>query len=196
MKASLEIRTYRPGDFGALMALEARVQPYRPEDQTEVDAMIARAAEARRRGDRWVPLEQTETELDPGKAPYSAFWVADSGVAGRDSIVGAAGVAPFGLLSDGVGGLAEMTDWARRGDAAELLHMRVAPELRRQGVGTALCKKAIDWARSQQYRTLVLNTTSPQAPALALYRGLGFREVGRSYLDRYELVWHQLELLP
>jgi hypothetical protein len=37
-------------------------------------------------------------------------------------------------------------------------------------------------------RSLVLNTTSAQLAALALYRGLGFREIGRSYLDVYELV--------
>ena len=39
---------------------------------------------------------------------------------------------------------------------------------------------------------LVLNTTAAQLPALALYRSLGFREIGRSYLDVYELVWMRL----
>ena len=158
--------------------------------------MMARAAEARRRGDRWVPLEEAEGEQDPSKAPYSAFWVAVSDATGPDSLVGTAGIAPFGVLSDGLGGLAEMADWVQRGDVAELLHVRVAPECRRQGIGGALCETAVDWARGQNYRTVVLNTSSPQAPARALYRSLGFREVGRSYLHRYELVWHELELRP
>jgi ribosomal protein S18 acetylase RimI-like enzyme len=40
-------------------------------------------------------------------------------------------------------------------------------------------------------RSLVLNTTVAQLPALALYRKLGFNELGRSYLGSYELVWMQ-----
>jgi ribosomal protein S18 acetylase RimI-like enzyme len=41
------------------------------------------------------------------------------------------------------------------------------------------------------FRALVLNTTSAQLPALAMYRRLGFTEVGRCFLGPYELVWMQ-----
>ena len=41
---------------------------------------------------------------------------------------------------------------------------------------------------------LDLNTTTPQKPAIGLYHKLGFREAGRTFLDRYELVWVRLEL--
>ncbi len=87
-----------------------------------------------------------------------------------------------------------MTAWQQAGHVAELLHLRVASELRRRGIGAALCRTVIDWARGHGFRSLVLNTTSPQAPALALYAALGFKEAGRSYLDKYELVWHQIAL--
>jgi hypothetical protein len=41
------------------------------------------------------------------------------------------------------------------------------------------------------FRSLVLNTTAAQIPALALYGKLGFHELGRSYLGSYEPVWMQ-----
>ena len=56
-------------------------------------------------------------------------------------------------------------------------------------------RELISWSASSGLRTLVLNTTAAQLPALALYRGLGFREIGRSYLDLYELVWLCLDSL-
>ena len=40
----------------------------------------------------------------------------------------------------------------------------------------------------------VLNTTTPQRPAIALYKRLGFREAERTFLDKYELVWLRLDL--
>jgi len=42
---------------------------------------------------------------------------------------------------------------------------------------------------SLRFRSLVLNTTAAQIPALAFYRRIGFQEVGRSYLGAFELVW-------
>jgi hypothetical protein len=50
----------------------------------------------------------------------------------------------------------------------------------------------ISFSATDGLRSLVLNTTSAQPPALALYASLGFREIGRSHLDVYELVWLRL----
>ena len=63
-----------------------------------------------------------------------------------------------------------------------------------QGIGTRLAEVAIDWCRDHGVRTLVLNTTTPQKPAIGLYKKLGFDEAARTFLDRYELVWLRLEL--
>jgi ribosomal protein S18 acetylase RimI-like enzyme len=190
MSAPYVIRPYQPADLDQVRALDARVGPYRPEDQPEVEAMFARAAQARRDGYRWVALEPPAAD-PPIEEGYRAFWVA--GTPAGD-IVGIIGVARFGELTDGLGGLPEMEEWLRRDHVAELLHLRVETEWRRQGIGSALCRTVIAWARDQGFRVLVLNTSSPQTPALALYLSLGFRIVGRSYLDRYELVWHELAL--
>jgi ribosomal protein S18 acetylase RimI-like enzyme len=62
-----------------------------------------------------------------------------------------------------------------------------------QGLGTRLCQTVIEWSRPR-YGTLVVNTTTPQKPALQLYRKLGFQEVGLSFVDRYELVWLERRL--
>lgn len=81
-----------------------------------------------------------------------------------------------------------------RDDVAELRLMRVAEEVWRQGIGTQLAEVAVDWCRHQGIRTLVLNTTTPQKPAIGLCHNLGFREVAKTFIDRYELVWLRLEL--
>ena len=39
--------------------------------------------------------------------------------------------------------------------------MRVAEDMRRQGIGSCLAEVAINWCQSHGIRTLVLNTTSP-----------------------------------
>jgi GNAT superfamily N-acetyltransferase len=83
--------------------------------------------------------------------------------------------------------------WQERGGGAELRRLRVAPEARGQSLGTRLCQTVINWSR-ERFSTLVVNTTTPQEPALQLYRKLGFQEAGISFIDRYELVWLELVL--
>ncbi len=72
--------------------------------------------------------------------------------------------------------------------------MRVAEDMWRQDIGTRLAEVAIDWGRHHGIRTLLLNTATPQKPAIGLYHKLGFREAARTFIDRYELVWLRLEL--
>ena len=72
----------------------------------------------------------------------------------------------------------------------EIRRLRVALEWRRRGVATALTRQLTSSSvESLRLRSLVLNTTSAQIPALMFYRGLGFQEIGRTYLGAYELVW-------
>ena len=60
-----------------------------------------------------------------------------------------------------------------RDDVGELPLMRVAEDLCRQGIGTRLTEVVIDWSRHHGIRTLVLNTTTPQKPAIGLYHEAG-----------------------
>jgi GNAT superfamily N-acetyltransferase len=50
--------------------------------------------------------------------------------------------------------------------------------VRRQGIGCQLIDKVVDWARARGWAYLLVWITSGNAPALALYRGHGFRATG------------------
>lgn len=64
-------------------------------------------------------------------------------------------------------------------DEAEILTLAVAPAARRTGLGRGLAKKAADTARGQGAVRLYLEVSAENAPARALYAGLGFTEIGR-----------------
>jgi aspartate N-acetyltransferase len=188
MPPNFTIRRYRRSDQRAIEALHARVQPYRPEDEAAVETMRARAANAQRMGHNWAPLTHGPDTLGDVEGTYAAFWVAeiDAGVVGM-----------VGALHGVVPAIAAMPDGealqARR-DIVELRRLRVAPEHWRRGIGAALTSAVIDWARSEGYRTLLLNTTSAQAPARALYERMGFRRIGAHFLSELEVVWYAIEL--
>jgi GNAT superfamily N-acetyltransferase len=194
MSSAIEIRPYSAEDLPRVQTLETQVTPYRPEDHTEVQAMFARAQQAEQMHDeRWV--SEHDAGLDDTPDTYPAFWVAEQVEAGTPpALVGTVGVRPFcaGLEMPRTLHLAQ--EWQDRGDIVELRRLRVAPEVRRQGLGVRLCQTVIDWARQKGYRTLVVNTTSSQVPALQLYKRVGFREVGLSFIGAYELVWLELSL--
>jgi ribosomal protein S18 acetylase RimI-like enzyme len=63
-------------------------------------------------------------------------------------------------------------------DAAWLISMWVAPEVRRRHVGSALVDVVIEWARAQGMRRLLLEVAVDNAPAIALYARMGFTPNG------------------
>lgn len=64
-------------------------------------------------------------------------------------------------------------------DEAEILTLAVAPECRRRGLGDALVETAALHAAALGARRMFLEVGEGNAPALALYRGLGFAAAGR-----------------
>ncbi|MBT9373151.1 GNAT family N-acetyltransferase [Rhizobium sp. CSW-27] len=70
-------------------------------------------------------------------------------------------------------------------DLAGILSFAVAPDRRRQGLGTEILTAALRWARISGARTAWLQVHATNAAALSLYRRFGFREV---YQYRY---WRQ-----
>jgi GNAT superfamily N-acetyltransferase len=195
MSAAIQIRSYHPGDLAQAKALDARVKPYRPEDQPEVEAMFERARQAKASGDRWLPPSPPYPALEQIEEVYLAFWVAvllpDTGAS---QVVGTVGVYRAGTDPEMWPDMPQAGEWRRRTNVAELRRLRVAPELRRQGIATRLNQAAIAWCREHDFRTLIVNTTAAQIPALNLYRKLGFQEIYRSFIDQYELVWFELAL--
>ena len=113
---------------------------------------------------------------------------------GEERIVGTAQVIGPTTLAEMPPDLPLGRKWRLRDDVAELKRLRVADDMRRRGVGTQLTQAVIDWCRVHGFRTLVLNTTTPQKPAIALYKRVGFREADRTFLGKYELVWLCLNL--
>ncbi len=72
---------------------------------------------------------------------------------------------------------------------SEILTLAVLPKWRRQGAGRALIEGLIETLRRDGARRLFLEAAVSNAPALALYRLLGFVETGRrpGYYERKDL---------
>jgi ribosomal protein S18 acetylase RimI-like enzyme len=68
----------------------------------------------------------------------------------------------------------------RSAEVAEVKRMRVHPEVQRRGYGRAILLALEQRARQLGYVRLVLDTTTRQRAAIALYRGHGFVVTGRT----------------
>jgi ribosomal protein S18 acetylase RimI-like enzyme len=196
---AFRVRQLSPDDKVQLQTLYARTRnPYREEDVAEVLAMNRRAIHARETSDRWSALPSRGHHVTD--AEHRAFWVAEALANGSPELLGTVGLRIVGdsNTTDAdtleLSGLPSLDEWMQAESIGEVRRLRVSPQWRRRGVGTALMRKLISFSAAIGLHSLVLNTTSAQIPALALYAGLGFREIGRSYLDVYELVWMRLTL--
>ena len=193
MSVPVRIRAMWPSDGPQAEALWKGMSPYRPGDEAEVQEMYERANRAKDEGDRrWKALGASAPDRVMRDA--SASWVAAVPSESGERIAGTVQVIGPTTLAEMPPDLPLGRDWRLRDDVAELKRLRVADEIRRRGVGTSLTQAVIDWCRAHGFRTLVLNTTTPQKPAIALYKRLGFREADRTFLDKYELVWLRLDL--
>ena len=63
-------------------------------------------------------------------------------------------------------------------DELHVLNVAVAPEARRRGVARAILDRVEAQGREQGARIAMLEVRRGNAPAIALYRSLGYREVG------------------
>ena len=62
---------------------------------------------------------------------------------------------------------------------AEILTLAVAPGWRRRGIGRRLTEALVAWTAGNGIGDIHLEVACDNAPAVALYRQLGFREAGR-----------------
>ena len=80
----------------------------------------------------------------------------------------------------GLNGLAAVVPYRDEPGTCMLISMWVAPELRRGGAGERLVRTALDWAATTGNETMLLWVVQSNAPALGLYRKLGFVETGET----------------
>ncbi len=87
--------------------------------------------------------------------------------------------------------------WRQVADEAEILTLAVAAAWRRRGLGATLLEALLARLLAAGARRLFLEVAADNAAALALYRGAGFRPVGRRpayYRDGGDALVLRLEL--
>ncbi len=129
------------------------------------------------------PAMVTLVALNPAMADVAALLHADSGLT---ETWDASAFAVLLGTPGAAGRLAVETDepvglvlWRVAADEAEILTICVAPGRRRRGVGRDLLNAALNSVAAAGVRTLFLEVADINAPAIALYRSLGFGERGR-----------------
>lgn len=82
------------------------------------------------------------------------------------------------LVAETASGIAGFAVAHRAVEPAELESVAVAPEMRRLGIGRALCEAAMSWC-GERMAAMELEVRASSEGALTLYTALGFREQGR-----------------
>jgi RimJ/RimL family protein N-acetyltransferase len=156
-----------PRDFRLKDGRSARIRFAGPDDAAAITELVNEVGSERRHVLReratWT-LEEERATLATADGTYSVFLVVE--VDGRLS----------GLLDIARG------RWPKNAHVAEL-GMSCRAELRRHGIGTALLTEALEWARSVGVRKVNLEVFATNAPAIALYRSMGFEEEGRRHRE-------------
>ena len=109
-------------------------------------------------------------ERDSFEVPWSADEITKDVTAGGSVYVAVA------LADDERAGYGEIRMVAGEG---QIYNIAIAPEFRRAGIGEALLQHLVDKAEADGCSLVTLEVRSGNAPAMELYRKMGFREVGR-----------------
>lgn len=109
-------------------------------------------------------------ERDSFGAPWSAEEITKDVTAGGNVYVA---VAETGGEKAGYGEIRIVAD------EAQIYNIAIAPEYRKQGIGEALLTHLIEAGRERGCTLVTLEVRAGNEAAMALYKKLGFREVGR-----------------
>jgi ribosomal protein S18 acetylase RimI-like enzyme len=168
------------------------IRRFQPSDQKQVEWLQKRTPAAGQ-----VAWREATVHDDLRRIPqsYAAFWVAAEALhdqsSATEAIVGIAGMTDVAAVAVGP----PVPDFLDTPPGTARLHrMRVAPERWRRGIGRELARTALDWAREENFDSVILETTPQQTAAVRLYEALGFVDVGRSKIGAYDLIWFKLEL--
>lgn len=128
---------------------------------------------------------QTDMQDIPGyylSRPDCGFWVAEAEFNGRPQIVGTVAV------------MAKNCGKERQG---ELFRMIISPSCRRMGLGIRMTQTVIDFCKERGFSQLVLETSSTQTAAVALYKKLGFSLIPHNENDvpRWVVMLNRVKIL-
>ncbi len=163
----VEIRPYQNEDEAEVAQVNRQVKPYRPEDQADVAAMFERAHKAEHQQNPcWMSLMDTGLNDTPDN--YLEFWVAELINTEGSQIVGTIGLRHFDAMVEvpvkcAVG--RELTNE----NPVKLCRLRVLSSVRGPRVGRRLGQTVIEYAQEAGHKSMIVNTTTPQQPALQLY---------------------------
>jgi ribosomal protein S18 acetylase RimI-like enzyme len=107
------------------------------------------------------------------RSPGNHFWVA---VNAASEVVGMIGVQHH---DEGVG---------------EIRRLRVHPEYRRRGIGTALVETAVKFCQERNYLKVTLDTFMEREPAIRLFEKFHFRHYRTRNLAGKEVIYFYLDL--
>jgi putative acetyltransferase len=85
------------------------------------------------------------------------------------------------ILDEKIVGCGGISQFAHHQNICELRKLFLLPEVRGQGIGRALCKKALIQAQQFDYQHCYLDTLSNMTSAIALYTSLGFEQLNAPY---------------
>lgn len=63
-------------------------------------------------------------------------------------------------------------------DEGDITNVAVAPAYRKRGYGEAIVSKSIELAKEKQLEMILLEVRVSNAPAISLYKKMGFEEIG------------------
>lgn len=161
------------------------IRPYSRSDSSAVRALLLSTPLP----DGTLPsADYWPSELEDIPAHFAAFWVACDE---PGSVIGTVGVQDVTRHEMSI----PLPDFlASPVPTARLRRLDVAPEHQRRGLGRRLSQTVVDWAREHGYARVILDTTTLQTPAIALYESMGFRRAGQTRFRRWDIVWFELTL--
>lgn len=154
------------------------IRPLREDDDiVALTALLHRAyAPLGAAGMNFTAVDQTEAQTR-ARLFGAQGWVAEQG--GREAQGGKllGSVTASGAYDPNTHPWARATAWFYRADVAHLHQLAVDPPSQGQGIGAALMAQCEQWAQSNGYHAMALDTAMPAAHLRARYARAGYRDV-------------------
>jgi ribosomal protein S18 acetylase RimI-like enzyme len=162
---------------------QVHIRAYEPSDLERVRWLFARTPPWGRTYSRPQPLPE-DLEDPEGSYPGGCFVALEQDMGG-EAVIGFTAVATVDATAR-----EDLPPFIDRRVAMARIHwVSVAPERWRLGVGRRLTAASIDRAISRGAEAIVLETSSAQRGAIALYESMGFVEAGRTQVGPWRQVW-------